>query len=181
MGTVYFTSDLHDGHKAIGKYRSDIAAEVVCPESNREFIRSKWRAKKHDKVILLGDVCFSKDSHIFIKSLLGIKELILGNHDLENTSRSSMSELQEAFIKIYGLSKWKGQGEKFWLSHCPLHPLELRDKRNIHGHIHNKDLDFMNKGTDTFDERFINVNMDVLLPRTGEIMLTIDELFEYAG
>ena len=47
------------------------------------------------------------------------------------------------------------------------------------GHIHDKKKDFMNIGTDNYDPRYVNVNMDVLLPRTGEIMLNIDELFEY--
>ena len=41
----------------------------------------------------------------------------------------------------------------FWLSHCPVHPNELRHKKNIHGHVHNKTVD---------DDRYINVCCDVV-------------------
>jgi calcineurin-like phosphoesterase family protein len=180
MGAVYFTSDLHDGHRAIGKYRNPITPIVTDIESNREFILSKWRARKQDKVFLLGDIFFAKDSHEFIKSLLGTKDLILGNHELETQSRSSLLEINEAVNHIYGLTKGKWINQKFWLSHAPLHPSELRGKKNIHGHIHHKDQDFMNLYSDNYDSRYINVNMDVLLPRTGEIMLTAEELIEYS-
>ena len=190
MANIWFTSDLHDGHRNIGTYRSSLAPEVTCVDSNREFIRSKWRAKKKDKVIILGDCCFAKDSHLFMQTLLGNKELVLGNHDLENTSRNSLSELQEAFTKICGVRKWGSKNKntktgeslgKFWLQHTPIHPNELRGIRQLHGHIHDKDKDFMNIGSSNYDSRYINVNMDVLLPRTGEIMIDLKELEDYVG
>ena len=40
-----------------------------------------------------------------------------------------------------------------WLSHCPIHPLELRGREgNAHGHLHLEKLN---------DKRYFNVNIDV--------------------
>ena len=38
--------------------------------------------------------------------------------------------------------------KKQWLSHCPMHPDELRGNNNIHGHIHSHTID---------DPRYFNV------------------------
>ena len=51
---------------------------------------------------------------------------------------------------MFGLYKYK----EFWLSHAPIHPCELRGKRNIHGHVHqNHVMDEHHKR----DNRYINV------------------------
>jgi len=185
MATVYLTSDLHDGHKAIGKYRSTIIPEVTCVETNREFIRANWRATKRDTVIIVGDACFAPDSHEFYSTLPGRKILVAGNHDFESGTRSSIVEALTAFEKIHAVLSRRMPispegSQKCWIQHTPMHPLELRDKPCIHGHIHDAKLDFMNKGTDTYDSRYINVNIDVLYPRIGKIMVSATELADYA-
>lgn len=178
--TVYFTSDLHDGHRAIGKYRSTIIPEIVDAKTNREYIGDNWRAKKKNDVIyILGDTFLASDSVQFIKSLCGHKKGYLGNHDLQNNDAPTIAEMLTCCDFIKGIETRKYFGEKFWFSHAPIHPSELRNKKNIHGHIHNVAQDYMNIGSSTYDERYINVNMDVLYPRTGKIMLTLDELDEY--
>ena len=68
----------------------------------------------------------------------------MGNHD-----QFKLEEYQKYFYKIIWFTKYKG----FWLSHCPIHPNELRDKPNIHGHVHQKTIK---------DRRYINVCVEAL-------------------
>jgi hypothetical protein len=58
-----------------------------------------------------------------------------------------MKDLVNVYDKIYSLYKYK----EFWLSHCPIHPEELRGKKNIHGHTHYHNID---------DSRYFNVSME---------------------
>ncbi|MGR5347232.1 metallophosphoesterase [Vibrio mediterranei] len=182
MGNVYYCADLHDGHRSIGQYRGRHTQwQVKDKESNREFIRKHWRAKKNDTVYFLGDIAFDSDSHEFFQSLPGKKILLLGNHDLESTSRSSLPELGTAFSKIAGVmkKKFKTLQTTMWLQHIPVHSAELRGNVCMHGHIHDPWQDFMNRGTEAFDARYCNVNMDALYRRLGVIMISLSELEGY--
>ncbi len=38
---------------------------------------------------------------------------------------------------VAGMIKYNN---KAWLTHCPMHPIELRGLINIHGHIHDEQL-----------------------------------------
>lgn len=190
MGIVYWMSDPHDGHKNIASFRGRYIPEVKCAETNREFIRKNWRAREDDKVIILGDCCFSQESALFFKSLPGRKELVLGNHDLENTNRPSVLQLADAFDKICGVrSHTLGERqvgcdtypkEKVWLQHIPIHPQHLRGRRQVHGHEHEWYKDHMTPGTPRHDQNYINVNLDVIWHRLGKIMITTDELVQYS-
>ena len=42
--------------------------------------------------------------------------------------------------------------KNFWLSHCPIHPQEMRDRKgNVHGHLHGSKIE---------DPLYFNVNFD---------------------
>lgn len=191
MGLSYYMADPHDGHKNIAKFRGRHVPEIVDAESNREYIRKNWRATHEDVVHIVGDVAFTVESILFWNELPGKKKIYLGNHDLENTSRPDINMLASVFDSIYGVTSktigprkvgdYSYPGEKVWIQHIPIHPLHLRGRRQIHGHEHEWFKDHMNPGTDRFDERYINVNMDVLIERTGKIMLHTDELVLYAS
>ena len=75
------------------------------------------------------------------------KVLILGNHCTERNN-ITVSDLSEAFDEIHGVLKYK----EFWLTHTPMHPVELRGKMNIHGHVHRHSIN---------DPRYINVCPEV--------------------
>jgi len=183
MTTSFITSDLHDGHRAIGKYRSTIIPSIVDVKTNREFIGDNWRAGKRDTVYLLGDIFFAKDSHVFIDSLPGQKVLIMGNHDVESNSRSTIKEITSVCRSIHGIIKKKIVIDKIptkiWLQHTPMHPMELRNMLCGHGHIHDTEQDFMNVGSENYDKRYINFNIDAIYPRTGKIMLEANEISDY--
>jgi calcineurin-like phosphoesterase family protein len=133
MSTVYFWSDLHLGHANIHKFRPQFKDE----KDHFEYIKSTWKAtvNKHDKVFILGDCCFTIEALKEFDTWAGRKVLILGNHDTDR--KLSMQDLLYCYDEIHSLYKHK----EFWLSHCPIHPDELRGKMNIHGHTHYHRID----------------------------------------
>jgi calcineurin-like phosphoesterase family protein len=62
--------------------------------------------------------------------LVGDKRIILGNHDTDR--KVPIEQFVLAFDQVHGLVSYKDA----WLSHPPIHPVELRGKFNIHGHVH---------------------------------------------
>lgn len=80
--SVYFTSDLHFGHKNIIKYCNRPWDDV---ESMNEGLISNWNAvvRPEDTVVVLGDVALGRHEVGLglVSRLHGIKLLIPGNHD----------------------------------------------------------------------------------------------------
>ena len=129
MSKIYFISDLHLGHKRIlqfaGQYRDGSNVE-----EHDDWIVKQWNSivRKRDKVYVLGDVAFTPEGLARLSEMNGTKILIRGNHD-----EFPIKEYLKYFQEVYGLTSYKG----FWLSHCPIHPVEIRGRKgNIHGHVH---------------------------------------------
>lgn len=140
MSVVYMIGDLHFGHKNIANYRKGFASE----EHHREHLSAQWSSivKKRDVVWVLGDAAFTSEGLASIRLLPGRKILVRGNHDLLSTA-----EYLSVFEEVYGIIRYK----KVWLSHAPIHPDELRGRRNIHGHVHNATIQ---------DARYVNVSAE---------------------
>jgi calcineurin-like phosphoesterase family protein len=91
---------------------------------------------KRDTIYFLGDIAFTPES--LEKNMKKLKYchkkiLILGNHDY-----CDIKEYAKYFDEIHGFLSYKS----FWLSHCPIHPQELRNRKaNIHGHLHGSVLE----------------------------------------
>jgi calcineurin-like phosphoesterase family protein len=145
MANVWITSDWHRGHKNICNFRKEFSSEL----EHREFVAKNFKRKVHkrDKTFFLGDMNFTEEALEGFKELPGRKVLILGNHDSDSNKRPSMAQLLEVFDEIHGMYKYK----EFWLTHCPMHPDELRGKANIHGHTHNLVID---------DNRYLNICLE---------------------
>lgn len=128
MSNVWFLGDLHAGHKNIHKFRTQFESE----EEHFRTIRANYASvvTKRDKVFFLGDTAFTMERLQDIKSWVGEKIEVLGNHSVERelTTRDYL----EVFDDVQGFMKYK----EFWLSHAPIHPNELRGKTNLHGHVH---------------------------------------------
>lgn len=144
---VLFTSDLHLGHKAITKYRNHFESA----DHHDKFILLKiLQLSKRTILYVLGDFLFDGphfESYLQILSQAKCEiRVIMGNHD----SKLLYSQNIATNIKIeLPLFTYKG----FWLSHCPIHPHEMRNRSgNIHGHLHHETLP---------DPKYINVNFDV--------------------
>lgn len=156
MSKVLFCSDLHFGHKNIANFRTDMSDEY----QNRRKICEDWekRVTKRDTVYVLGDACFTMDALIQFSKLPGKKILIRGNHD----TLPALAYLHY-FDEVYGLLKYK----EFWLSHAPIHPNELRNKINLHGHVHYATIP---------DRRYFNCCPENLYPNFGSYLISLEEI-----
>jgi len=152
MSEVYMIGDLHIGHKNILKFRTGLGtfrgrtkdANSRCSpttvDEHDQYILDAWNevVKKRDTVFVLGDVCMDIEKMKIIGKMKGNKILVMGNHDEFN-----MQVYLKYFYKVVSLIRYKG----YWLSHCPIHPEELRGRKNIHGHCHSNSVP---------DERYFN-------------------------
>lgn len=156
MSNILFVGDLHFGHKNIQKFRHEILSE----EDNRQRIVADWkeRVTKRDIVYVLGDAAFTMDVMEEFDSLPGLKYLVRGNHDLLNTS-----VYLKYFKEVYGILKYKD----YWLSHAPIHPDELRGRKNIHGHVHYCSIP---------DERYINASVENIWKMGHKSLISLDEI-----
>jgi len=165
MCNVYFTSDLHFGHKRIIEF-SGIHGRIGSNSNEHdEWIIDSWNSliTKRDIIWILGDIAIGKCENGLknlskVGRLYGIKNCVLGNHD-----ELPIQEYSKYFHTIKGFTKYKG----YWLSHVPIHSSELRGKKNIHGHIHHNIIE---------DENYINVCIEANLKRTGTIFTRHDQL-----
>ena len=158
-GCVFFISDLHIAHRAICTYRPQFSSML----EHDEFIVSNWNKvvrKKNNIVWVLGDVIIKNNKYPydlkdFLTRLNGTIKIIPGNH-------CHLDYYPREMIQNPLVSKYKD----YWLSHAPVHPHELRGKKNIHGHVHYKSIftedcdlekdEGLKKGY-TLDNRYINV------------------------
>jgi len=168
--SVFFIGDMHLGHKAIAKYRPC----VKDVNDNTLAITSEWKQRVHkrDTVYVMGDAAFDDQSLLSIRSLPGTKILIKGNHDDMTSTLSQM----DVFKEIHGMLRYKG----IWLTHAPIHPNELRGRRNLHGHVHYHSIMRRNfLGIKTLDRRYFNSSCDAVYKRTGKFMTTLDDVRLY--
>lgn len=127
MSKVFFTSDLHFGHKKL----CENVRGMTMEESN-EYIVKQWNSvvSKRDIVYVLGDIVREDSSYLhWLDKLNGTIYVVGGNHD----DRKVCKKLRELGITVLGCLKYRG----FICTHIPVHPSELREHRaNIHGHLH---------------------------------------------
>lgn len=136
MSVVYVISDTHFGHKNICNFRKQFSS----PEEHDQFILKNIldTVKKRDTLWMLGDCFFQEHTIEYAKAISeSVQHLnfIPGNHDTDNTERQDLLKRMidmGLFHKVGSMFKIGG----FWLTHPPIHPLELRGKPNIHGHVH---------------------------------------------
>lgn len=173
MTQAFFTSDLHEGHRNIGKFRripkwaleasKDISlmGEEDPTIANSIWIDHYWRrdVTKRDTVYCLGDNAFTEWGVDQIAARPGTKVQFGGNHD-----DLPIASYLRAFRNVRGCMK---KGKLGWLSHFPLHPDELRGNFSIHGHVHYQTID---------DWRYINVCCDNLFEETGSPLIRLDDL-----
>lgn len=163
MSTVYFISDLHLGHKNILKFAGEYRRGATVEEHD-EWLVNQWNAivHKNDLVYVLGDVAFTLDSLRNIGRMRGQKILIMGNHD--------KYPLEEYLKYFRTIRPSPFPYKKFWLSHCPIHPAELRGRMNVHGHVHHNTLP---------DKRYINVSVEPLcgLPMSLEELIKMHDKY----
>lgn len=156
MSNVFFLGDLHLGHTNIHNFRDEYG--FATREEHDEAVLASIEATcnpKRDTLYLMGDVYFNTEGYKFAERLrdsVAHLHLILGNHDFSNGSNQGQTKMREFLEKGYvktirSLFRYKD----VWLSHAPIHPAELRGKKNIHGHVHHKTLD---------DDNYFNLSLE---------------------
>ena len=128
MSHVYVTSDWHVGHKGItDKFRTMFCNQLDHDESIIYGARAV--VNKRDTLIVLGDVTWTKEGlqQIIDAEFPCKMVMVRGNHDTLPTE-----EYLKVFSEVYGAYRYK----KYWLTHIPIHPMELYRGSNIHGHCH---------------------------------------------
>lgn len=154
MTAIWFTSDLHIGHRMVAGlrgYDNDIDAhdaalaagwdQVVCPA---------------DQVWVLGDVVGRRGDEqrglAWITARPGIKHLVAGNHDSCHPLHSQAHKMQRLYLDAFESVQQSGTrkilGHKVLLSHFPYaadHTAEVRHPEwrfpdtgrwLLHGHTH---------------------------------------------
>ena len=80
---VFFTADMHFGHRAIINMQNRPFESVE--EMDRVLLQNyNSVVRKNDTVYILGDICHHmkvEDADVLIKKMNGKKYLIVGNHD----------------------------------------------------------------------------------------------------
>lgn len=147
MSNIFFTSDFHLGHKVIApKYRTAFSS---TEEHDAKLFELMSTLVRRDILYILGDFIFDSPKYDwYLEQIAKFPfriRLVMGNHDsvrMYEPSRPTNIELQKPFFTY----------KHMWLSHCPIHPMEMRGRLlNLHGHLHNAVVD---------DPRYFNVCLD---------------------
>jgi len=138
MPNTYFLSDSHYSHANIIKYCPDTRPFKNVEEMNHHMI-SEWNSvvNDDDTVYFLGDFMFGKGSGWIFYQLKGLKHLIRGNHDYEET-RELHWESQHSILDLKPINKMN-----VILCHYPLESWDRmgRGSIHLHGHIHSTPTD----------------------------------------
>lgn len=142
---------MHFHHKRILEFSGNLRCGDDIVEHDHLLVQHWNSVVRHrDLVYVLGDVCMNPDMSI-LSELRGRKKLVRGNHD-----NYPLREYLKYFEDVQGIFKYK----RFWVSHAPIHPAELRGCKNIHGHVHNNSI---RNAYGERDDRYINVCCEVNL------------------
>lgn len=134
---IYFLSDTHFAHQNIIAYSGRPFKDT---DEMDKYIIQKWNETitDNDEVYFLGDFCFGSADNImkYAKQLNGVKHIVMGNHDRKKSlyRDAGFITTEKRIVFPYATDK------QILLSHKPI--IDLPEGCvNIHGHIHEKELD----------------------------------------
>lgn len=152
--SVWFTSDLHFGHRLCARLRG--FGEDI--DAHDEILVRNWKRTVHNngQVWVLGDLAMSNPEYALqiIDDLPGRKHLIVGNHDechpMHREAHKYQRLYMEVFESVQPFARRKIAGETVLLSHFPYNKdrhevrytqWRLRDEGAwlLHGHTHEAD------------------------------------------
>lgn len=158
---VYVISDTHFGHSNILRYRTCFNSIEEHDKIITENILKT--CGKRDSLYILGDVCIYKDGFKYLEEIANSVEFLhicLGNHCNERKGSPTLEDYMSVCKSVFGMKKYKDA----WLTHAPIHPVELRGKFSIHGHVHSNSIDdprYFNASCENVDYTPVNI-ADVL-------------------
>lgn len=185
---IFFTSDLHIGHKNILTYCN---RPFETLEAMHDYIIKQWNSQvsKDDTVYVLGDFSLNpKWSGIIIPQLNGTKILISGNHDA--TYPHHWNKKYDKMLARYKVDGWSeihteitvnigNKGYLVLLSHFPYNderfPQQAPTDNNLfllHGHLHRRYI----KNNNMVDVGF---DAGLVLHSEDDIVKLIDDERQY--
>lgn len=134
---AFTCADLHLGHRNIHSYRpKPDGTTFATPEEHDQFVIDRWMEmglkNRRDTTYVLGDIAFTEEAWDIFDSLPGKKIIVLGNHCTEGADIIKKIASLKTVNSVHAALNYK----RFWLTHIPMHPQELRGKWNVHGHMH---------------------------------------------
>lgn len=127
MSAVWVTSDWHLGHRGINKFRPRYADWQTMGEELIATTNKLLSTK--DTLYCLGDMAFNQDGLNMLRGLTRCRKiLVAGNHDYLRAL-----DYLSVFDDVVGAVQYK---HGVWMTHIPIHPMELRGGWSVHGHCH---------------------------------------------
>jgi len=100
---------------------------------------------------------------------------VLGNHDISSAWRYAA---QHKNVSIHGIeSRWG-----LWISHAPIHECELYRGMNIHGHTHDKKVEFTDR--DCFNTVYTEEDLNYFCVSCEQVdykPISLDEIKQIRG
>ena len=168
---IYFTSDLHLGHKNIIRFCDRPFSSIQ--EMDEQLIENwNMKVKKQDTVYILGDLMFraKEPPEYYLGQMKGRKHLILGNHDKYWIKKV---QIDRYFESVGDYLKFSDGQHQIIVCHYPMMSWPGgRKAYMVFGHIHNDTaMDFwpiirnsenlLNAGVDVND--FFPVSLDEMI------------------
>lgn len=154
---IYFTSDLHFGHKNIIRY--DNRPFTTVEQMDDELIK-RWnnKIKDDDVVYILGDISWYNDTKTcdILSQLKGQKRLIKGNHD------KISANIRKQFYSIDNYLEIVVDGTNVILCHYPITFFNSHHygAYMLYGHVHNShEWNFVESLKRQLEELDIKCNM----------------------
>lgn len=163
--SVWFTSDLHFGHRLVAGHRG-----FPTTEHHDIAICDNWEkaVREEDQVWVLGDLTLNNPGRALglIQALPGTKHFITGNHDpchpMHRQAHKWQPRFMEVFASVQAFARRRIMGQEVLLSHFPYSKdrhearymqYRLRDEGLwlLHGHTH---------GTERREGTEIHVGLD---------------------
>jgi len=182
MSTVWYTSDLHFGHRLVAGHRGFFKADrTVDTADHDEHIVAVWNqhVRPEDTVWILGDMSMRgpKAFGPYVERLNGTLHLIAGNHDSVHPMHRDSFKHQRAWLDFFAsvqtAARRKFNGHEVLLSHFPYRGEGARNQPDrytqwrlpdeglplIHGHTHDPNQRLSGTCPD-YGSRMVHVGWD---------------------
>jgi len=152
MANVFFTSDLHLGHRKV----SDIRGHATTYDHDEAVMQAWSVVRPVDEVWVLGDLAASSPTHALslLAMVPGRLHLIAGNHDkvhpMHRDAHKHLRRYLDVFDSVASAARRRVEGREVLLSHFPYYrdrgeprhtQWRLREEGLplLHGHTHGQE------------------------------------------
>jgi calcineurin-like phosphoesterase family protein len=140
---IYFTSDLHLGHRNIIKYCNRPFRDIH--EMNKCIIDTiNNTVNMDDSLYILGDFAFRGKDPIEYRNRIICKDIhvVVGNHDREKDFKKYLTQEENSygFSSVQDVKEIIHCNQKIFLSHYPHRswPASHKGSYHLYGHVHSK-------------------------------------------